>query len=79
VQVTGPETRGPGKAQAGSVGRFLAAGPLNEVGGEFGEGEAVALGCRGQQVEGMLRGAAALGDEDARRLLEDPAGVQGLL
>jgi hypothetical protein len=58
---------------------LLGAGPLDEVGGDLGEGEAVVLGRRGQQVMGILRGAAALGDENARRLLDDPAGEQGLL
>src|SRR6185437_15221379 len=44
-----------------------------------GEGEAVALGRRGQQVEGVFGGPATLSDEDARCPVDDAVGSQGLL
>ena len=58
-------------AQAGS--RWLGAGPLDEVDGHLLDAKPIALGCRGQQPEGLPGGAGALSDDDSRW----PSGVSG--
>src|SRR5690242_18077247 len=77
LSVTSP-TDTPGRRPYTAL-RFLAARPPDQVGGHVGEGEAVALGRRGQQVEGVFGGAATLSDEDARCPVDDAVGSQGLL